>query len=128
MLRSTRRLDRRRRWGAWTKVLLGLAAGSVSPSVAQAATYVKSVEYVEIAVSTGSATVNLTKSQNAANCVPFASAMAAGTASLGRVFGDVSLTAGSPPTVTVQRGQTGGTLTVGVYVVEFDPVYVQGGI
>ena len=44
-----------------------------------------------------------------------------------RMLTDVSLTAGAPPTVNVARDQSGGgaTVTVGVYVVEFDPTYVK---
>jgi hypothetical protein len=43
----------------------------------------------------------------------------------GLAYPDVFVTAGSPATVTAQRTVAGGTVTVGVYVVEFDPAYVR---
>ena len=46
------------------------------PSASEAASFVKSVEYVELPMAAGATTVsgNLTKGQVLANCVPFASA------------------------------------------------------
>ena len=106
-----------------------LLAASLVATPAHAAGYVRSVEYVELAFP-GAATVasvNLSKGQVAANCVPFASAMVDGTAdaAFGRSFTDVSVLAGSPPSVFIQRGLTSGVVTVGVYVVEFDPAWVK---
>jgi len=107
-------------------VLAAALASWMAPPVAQA--FVKSVEYAEIVIDATktSTTANLTRNQVVANCVPFASSMAdSGVDGFGNAFTDVFLTAGSPPTVTVQRDLTGGTVTVGVYVVEFDPAYVR---
>ena len=110
------------------RVVLLALVGALLSAPAHAAGYVKSVEYVEIAMAGGAATgsANLTKSQIVANCVPFASALMTGTG-FRRMLTDVSLTAGAPPTVNVARDQSGGgaTVTVGVYVVEFDPTYVK---
>ena len=108
-------------------ILLALV-GALLSAPAHAAGYVRSVEYVEIVLASGATTAsaNLTKSQIVANCVPFASALMTGTG-FRRMLTDVSLTAGAPPTVDVARDQSGGgtTVTVGVYVVEFDPTYVK---
>ena len=109
---------------------VALAAGLL-PSSADA--FVRSVEYVEIVLGPAQTTnsASLTKAQLIANCVPFASAKMDATAnSFGEMFADVLLTAGAPPTVTATRNTAGGTVTVGVYVVEFDPalVRVQQGV
>jgi hypothetical protein len=90
--------------------------------------FVRSVEFVEISMgnSQTSGTANLTKGQTVANSVPFASSMGNPTVDgFGNAHADVFLTAGAPPFVTAQRTLTGGTLTVGVFVVEFDPAYVK---
>jgi hypothetical protein len=96
------------------------------PSICDA--FVRSVEYVEIVMSNPqtSGSANLTKGQTVANSVPFASSMGNSSVNgFGNAHVDVFLTAGAPPTVTAQRGLSGGTLTVGVFVVEFDPTYVK---
>jgi len=96
------------------------------PSASEAASFVKSVEYVELPMAAGATTVsgNLTKGQVLANCVPFASMMTSGTDDeYDQVFADVFFQA-APSRVTAQRFTSGGTLSVGVYVVEFDPAYV----
>lgn len=99
---------------------------ALSPSPASG--FVRSVEYLEVALGTSQTSnfANLTKGQTVANCVPFASSMGdAGADGYGNMFTDVYLTAGSPPRVNVQRNLTGGALSVGVFVVEFDPTYVK---
>ena len=108
-------------------ILGTLVAGSIAPSAAHAAGYVKSVEYVEVTLASGVGSVSrdLNKGQNVASCVPFASAMVSGTSSEYRnAFTDVSFQAG-PARVTVQRSGTTGTVSVGVFVVEFDPAFVN---
>ena len=83
--------------------------------------FVKSVEYVEITLTdAGPTSVNLTKSQTIADCVPFF------TNNLTndirdpqfRRYIEVFFEAG--PKVTAQRGNGTGTVIVGVFVVEFD--------
>jgi hypothetical protein len=91
--------------------------------------FVRSLEYAEIVLLPGelSKSSNLTRSQNANNCVPFATSMGnSGAGGFGRMFTDVYVTAGSPPTVTVERGVADtGTVTVGIYIVEFQPADVR---
>ncbi len=97
------------------------------PSATEAVSFVKSVEYVEIPIAAGatSASGNLTKGQILANCVPFASMRVSGVDDeYDQLFADVFFQAG-PARVTAQRFTAGGTLDVGVYVVEFDPAYVN---
>ncbi len=107
-------------------------AWAICPSLAHAAAWVKSVEYVEITLGSGvtSSSTNLTKGQNPANCVPFASETVAGTdGQAERLFTDVFFQTG-PARVTAQRDEGVGTVIVGVFVVEFDPanVRVQQGV
>jgi hypothetical protein len=105
-----------------------LAALALSlPAGAEAASFVKSVEYVEITMGAGAtnASANLTKGQVLANAVPFASMRTSGTDDeFDQVFTDVFFQSG-PARVTAQRFTSGGTLDIGVYVVEFDPAYVN---
>jgi len=109
---------------------LGVAAACcaclAAPVSASAAAWVKSVEYVEITLSgVTSNSANLTKGQNSANCVPFASERVAATDDqYERSFTDVFFQTG-PTRVTAQRFEGVGTVTVGVFVVEFDPAYVN---
>ena len=116
--------------GVLTGLLVALVLSLVAP-VASEAGWVKSVEFVQIVLSPSGGTslvnsANLTKGQTAANCVPFVTAMAdSGANGFGLAYPDVFLTAGSPATVSAQRTVAGGTVTVGVYVVEFDPTYVR---
>ncbi len=105
-----------------------MAGAWIAQHPAEGASYVKSVEYVEVILGAAqtSNVANLTKNQVVVNSVPFASAMATSAAdAFGKIFADVFLTPGSPPTVTAQRDLAGGIVTVGVYVVEFDPTYVK---
>jgi hypothetical protein len=98
-----------------------------SPVSVSAAAWVKSVEYVEITLAdtVTTSSTNLTKSQNTASCVPFASEMAAGTDDqYERAFTDVFFETG-PTRVTALRDEGVGTVTLGVFVVEFDPAYVN---
>ena len=108
---------------------LGLALLALAlPGLAEAVPYVKSVEYVEIPIGNlaTTATVNLTKGQVVANCVPFASMMTSGVDDqFDQFFTDVFFQAAPPARVTAQRFTAGGTLSVGVFVVEFDPAYVN---
>ena len=125
------RIRSRRPGTTLAALLFGLAVAWLLPGTAEAATYVKSVEYLEIAIPGGTDTTsaNLTKGQVAANCVPFASVRSTQTGlfyDLGRTFVDISLAAGSPPTVTARSTYAGGgPVDVGVFVVEFDPTQVR---
>lgn len=97
------------------------------PSAGEAVPYVKSVEYVEVPMGAGTttATVNLTKGQVVTNSVPFASLMVTGAdGEYNNVLTDIFFAAG-PSRVTVQRATSTGTVSLGVYVVEFDPAYVN---
>ncbi|MGD8898313.1 MAG: hypothetical protein PVJ73_19955, partial [Acidobacteriota bacterium] len=117
-----------RRWRL--VVTLAVGVGLLSPAPARAAGFVKSVEYVELPFGQLdlASSANLTKGQDIAQCVPFAS-LASGTGNdedFDRTFTDIFFQAG-PARVTAQRGYTGSSaqLTVGVYVVEFDPAFVR---
>jgi hypothetical protein len=93
------------------------------------ATWVKSVEYVEVTLAgtVMSASTNLSKGQNTADCVPFASMTVTGIDGNFHVgFTDIFFQTG-PTRVTAQRGNSaaGTTVTVGVFVVEFDPAHVK---
>ena len=112
--------------GVLSVVAASLACLAAPVSVSAAA-WVKSVEYVEITLAdtVTTSSTNLTKGQNTASCVPFASEMAAGTDDqYERSFTDLFFQTG-PTRVTAQRDEGVGTVTVGVYVVEFDPTYVN---
>ena len=85
--------------------------------------FIKSVEYVEITLPSNTAvSVDLTKSQTIANCVPFFTTnMDVSTNDRVNVrYPEVFFTAGSPNKVTAQRAAATGTIIVGVFVVEFD--------
>lgn len=88
-----------------------------------------SVEEASITLPSNSAvSYNLTKGQNTANCVPFATMYASvGTANGGDLYPDIYFESG--PKVTAQRSATAGTLYLKIYVVEFNPsaVKVQQG-
>jgi len=108
-------------------VVAASCACLAAPASASAVTWVRSVEYVEISLPAGvtTASATLTKGQNTANCVPFASETVAGVdATYYNAYTDVYFQ-GGPTRVTAQRGSTGGMVTVGVSVVEFDPAYVN---
>lgn len=112
--------------GVLSVVAASLACLAAPVSVSAAA-WVKSVEYVEITLAdtVTTSSTNLTKSQNTASCVPFASEMAAGTDDqYERSFTDLFFQTG-PTRVTAQRDEGVGTVTLGVFVVEFDPAYVN---
>jgi hypothetical protein len=84
---------------------------------------IKSIEKVNISlVSVGSNSVGLTKGQDIDNCVPFAT-WESGTNDLASVFIDIYFGAG--PTLYVQRNGTAGTISLTVYVVEFEPAEVS---
>ena len=97
-----------------------LAAGA---AVCHGGGVVKSVEHVEVALANGvySNSVNLTKSQVTANCVPFVTENVAtnnsGNCDLDDWFIDVYFEAG--PKVTIQRTGNAGSVTAGISVVEF---------
>lgn len=85
------------------------------------ANFVKSVEYLEIALPNDLAvSVNLTKSQNFANCVPFFTVNLTGAVDdiIERRYTEVILESG--PKVTARRDGGSGDALVGVFVVEFD--------
>ena len=119
--------QREPRPSVWCAAALVVLATLLSPAPAAAVSYVRSVEYVEVNLAAGATTasVNLTKGQVAANCVPFASMMVSGTDDqYRRVFTDLYFQT-APLRVTAQRSTSGGTLSVGVFVVEFDPAFVN---
>ena len=110
---------------AWWRLGVLLAGFLALPAVTEAQSYVVSVEYVEISLGAGATqnSTSLTKGQTIANCVPFASLMTTGVEDdFDQLFTDVYFEAG--PQVTARREVAGGTIDVGVYVVEFDPAYV----
>ena len=95
---------------AWAATALVALATLLAPAPASAVSYVRSVEYVEVNLGAGATTasVNLTKGQVAANCVPFASMMVSGTDDQYRqVFTDVYFQT-APVRVTAQRNTIGG--------------------
>ncbi len=77
--------------------------------------FVQSVENLTITVTGASNTGSLTKSQTAANCIPFVTGWSTAFGGDDKLP-DVGI---SGSTVTVTRGATGGTLEVHVSVVEF---------
>ena len=83
--------------------------------------FVKSVEYVEITLTdAGPTSANLTKGQTIADCVPFYTVNLTSdvNADMDRWLVEVFFEAG--PKVTAQRSGSGGTVVVGIFVVEFD--------
>jgi len=95
------------------------------------ASFVKSVEYVEITLTGATAvSANLTKSQTFGDCVPFYTANLSGVDDfLDRRYVDVTMESG--PKVTAQRNDATGTVIVGIFVVEFDTtgdISVEQGI
>jgi len=88
-----------------------------------------SVEEASITLPSNSAvSYNLTKGQNTANCVPFATMYASvGNGQGYELYPDIYFESG--PKVTAQRSWTTGTLYLKIYVVEFNPnkVKVQQG-
>jgi hypothetical protein len=103
-----------------------LLALLLRPVASEGQAYVKSIEYVEMTIGNAATTVSagLTKGQAIANCVPFASAMSTGAdQNFEQILTDVYFTAG--PNVNARREFSGGTIDLGVYVVEFDPTYVR---
>jgi hypothetical protein len=110
---------------------LPLLSWFFAPQQAQAAlvSYVRSVEYVPITLTSSTAvSVDLTKDQNILNCVPFVTGQFAGLTDFDTILADVYFTAGSPNKVTAQKTGS-GTVNLGVFVVEFDSsmVRVQSG-
>ena len=115
----------RRVRAAWIGFLSAFAFTAAPPAAEAVA---RSVQYVEIVLGGAqtSNSANLTLGQTVANCVPFATSMATSGANQFRhTFTDITFAAGSPPTVTATRDTAAGTVTVGVYVVEFDPTRVK---
>lgn len=91
---------------------------------------VKSVEYVEITLGSGTtnASASLSKSQTIANCVPFVTSMVSGTSDdWDDILADIYFETG--PKVAGERSLSGGTVYLGIFVVEFDSnaVRVQQG-
>ncbi len=83
--------------------------------------FIKSVEYAEITLTGSTAvSVNLTKSQTIANCVPFYTVNANSDVAdiIDRRYAEVYFESG--PKVTALRTGSTGTIIVGVFVVEFD--------
>lgn len=82
--------------------------------------FVESVEYLEISVGASDTTksVNLGKSQTENKCVPFMTCgqVAGQTSNFDQIYLDCYMETGK---VTVQRTTSGGTMTVGITVVEF---------
>ena len=107
-----------------------LAVGLAAPSEAALATWVTSVQSVQVTLSgtatSGSAT--LSSGTVIANCVPFASFSTDGPQDqMGRMLIDVYFQAGSPPSVVVQRnlGLSGDSIVVNIAVVEFNSANVR---
>ena len=89
---------------------------------------IKSVEQCLLTVSTGQGYVDytLTKGQDPANCVPFATyvaAQAANSTPNQNVFDFVILD--GPPRVRARRGGSTGTHYTAIYVVEFEPTKIK---
>ena len=115
----------------WLVLLLATAGlFFISPGKAEAtlASYITSIEYVEITLSEGTATAsaNLSSSQTTANCVPFVTMYFTAGASadaFDRKEADIYFESG--PKVTATRENTNGQINLGIYVVEFNPTYVS---
>ena len=115
-------------WLALLFFFCGLSLTFPSNSEATLASYVKSIEYVDIALSGTTASANLSKSQTIGNCVPFVTGQFASLTDFNTILADVYFEAG--PKVTATRSATGNTVNLGVFVVEFDSskVKVQSGV
>lgn len=87
--------------------------------------FVKSVEYVEFSITGTTASASLTKSQDIANSIPFMTKKITGNQN--DDYDDIMLDIyfGAGPQVTATRVASGGSLDVGIFVVEFDPTYVN---
>jgi len=99
-------------WLALLFIFCGLSLSFPSNSEAKLASYVKSIEYVEISLTTaGPTSANLSKSQTIANCVPFVTQGASGTsANFDQSLADIYFEAG--PKVTATRNtQKQATIT-----------------
>ena len=112
---------------SWFLGLAGLAVAvfaPANPAHATLASYVKSVQYVDIQLTSSTAvSANLTKGQTIANCVPFVtSKVASGLTTFSTILADVYFEAG--PKVTAQKSGS-GTVDLGVFVVEFDSTKVK---
>ncbi|KKU90523.1 MAG: hypothetical protein UY22_C0054G0004, partial [Candidatus Amesbacteria bacterium GW2011_GWC1_48_10] len=112
------------------------------PTPAAASGYVKSVEFVEVTLSTSTSettdSTNLSLGQDITNSVPFVTSIVDLEGNTGavddfsQILADVYFQSG-PDRVTVDRafGDSGtGTIIYGIYVVEFDPdfINVQQGV
>ena len=84
---------------------------------------ITSIEYVEIALGASDTTnsTNLTKSQTLANCVPFVTKDVEDTGNYyDELYLDVYFESG-PKVTAVRQTATVGVITLGIFVVEFDP-------
>jgi hypothetical protein len=112
-------------WLAFLFIFCGLALAFPGNSEAKLPPYVKSIEYVEISLSTaGPTSANLSKSQTIASCVPFVTKMATGHDDDFRdTHPDIYFESG--PKVTASRTTSDGTLSLGIFVIEFDSSKVR---
>ncbi|KKM99168.1 hypothetical protein LCGC14_1150580, partial [marine sediment metagenome] len=93
--------------------------------------YITSIQQVEITLTGTSASANLAANTVVTNCIPFMSMEISGTSGdWDEIMIDVYFTAGSPPTITVERNLADGTIYVSIFIIEFDGtnVVVQQGI
>jgi hypothetical protein len=106
-------------------ILIEDVAGPFVEATAGGSGWVKSVEYVEITLSTaGPTSANLTKGQVPAQCFPFASwQYSAAAAIINHQEVDIFFEAG--PKVTAERDGSTDTCTVGIFVVEVEPLAVS---
>lgn len=85
------------------------------------ANFIRSAEYLEITLTgAGPTSVDLTKGQVIANCVPEHTVRIDDGDQTNRRYCEVYFTAGTPNQVTARRGTTNGVLIVGIFIVEYD--------
>ncbi|KKN17689.1 hypothetical protein LCGC14_0963220, partial [marine sediment metagenome] len=90
--------------------------------------YIKSIEYIEMEVTGTSASFFLTKNQSIDNSIPFMSKTISSSTS--DDWDDIQLdvyfdTFQTTPLVIAERSQSDGSVKVGIFVVEFDPTYIN---
>ncbi|MHA1930951.1 MAG: LamG-like jellyroll fold domain-containing protein, partial [Promethearchaeota archaeon] len=88
--------------------------------------YITSIQQVEIVLTGTSNSANLAVGTVTDNCVPFVSMHITGmNDDWYDIPIDVYFTDGSPPTITVERGGSSGSITASIYIIEFDGTNVD---
>ncbi len=90
--------------------------------------YITSLQQIDLAITNGntSNSANLNGDTVVTNCIPFVTMDVDGTSDdWASVYIDVYLTAGSPPTVTIERIGSTGDITASIFIIEFNGTNVE---